>query len=174
MSQASSQRGLDDRRSQQSITERSINFMQQRQATNSIASASRRKAQGELFSADKIFAAQESKPNGTTEDAPYFQRRMQRARQGRHSNSIVEAMKRTDPLNEAARSGENHEHLNQFLKDQIQSRRSGRSGRSAGKPGSAMSERNSQLGNALAGIASSTRRPSSKQIAGKMVQMSNY
>ena len=57
MSQASSQRGLDDRRSQQSITERSINFMQQRQATNSIASASRRKAQVELFSADKIFAA---------------------------------------------------------------------------------------------------------------------
>lgn len=38
-SQASSQRNLDERRSQQSITERSINYMQQRQATASIASS---------------------------------------------------------------------------------------------------------------------------------------
>lgn len=100
---------------------------------------------------------------------------MQRHRQGRQSNSLAEgSLKRSgDPLNEAARSGENHQHLNQFLKEQIQSRKGGRS---VGKPGSAMSERSTKMSNALIDFASQTnnRRPSSKQITNKMVQMSNY
>ena len=66
-----------------------------------------------------------------TEDAPYFQKRMLRSKAGRRggSNAFDDKVARAaDPLaHDTKETAKNHAHLDQFLRDQILSQKSGRS-----------------------------------------------
>lgn len=129
----SSQRTLDDK----SIAERSINYMQQRQSTASVGTRARRQAQGGSSQSKDIFATPGQgekksvlgKLEGATEDAPYFQRRLART-QARRGSSYADQMHRrkaSDMLADYNDPQKQHAHLDQFLRDQILSQKSGRS-----------------------------------------------
>ena len=103
---SSSQRALDDK----SIAERSINYMQQRQSTASVGTRARRQAQSGSSQKNDIFATPGQaekksvmgKLEGSTEDAPYFQRRLART-QARRGSSYADQMHRrkaSDMLND--------------------------------------------------------------------------
>lgn len=154
----SSQRTLDDK----SIAERSINYMQQRQSTASVGSRARR--QGQVGSSQKndIFATPGQgekksvlgKLEGATEDAPYFQRRLART-QARRGSSYADQMHRrktSDMIQDYQDQQKQHAHLDQFLRDQILSQKSGRSNKK-----STLSCSSSKKNNALIEMASKNK-----------------
>ena len=103
----SSHAGMDAK----SLAERSISYMQNRQSTASVGSRARKV--NTLTLGDRIFSSGKKSAliEGRPEDAPYFNRRMERSR-GRRVGSNGLPRKQNDPFTEYKKSGEDHQHLN--------------------------------------------------------------
>ena len=172
----SSYRNLDDR----SIAQRSINFMQQRQSTASVGSRAARSAKANnLLTGDKIFQSPgcnktEVKGTKNTEDAPYFQRRMMRSR-GRRGGSQAHPGRNSgehgDELNEYGASKTQHEHLDQFLRDQILSQNGSRQ---KGKQRCTVSQSSSKRSNALIELAAQAQYQKKNSARGTKRQSGDY
>ena len=106
-----------ERRSRQSIAERSINYMQKRQAASSYGSrASRSNKPRSVAAAKDIFEADDKPYQDDIGEAPYFQKRMMSRSHNRHSNSIhSRADANSRPGSRRLRTNDSHEHLNEFI-----------------------------------------------------------
>ena len=118
--------GLGSRKdpTERSVAERSISYMQKRQAN---AQGQRSKANS-IANADEIFSRASAKQDiaGNTEDGPkYFQKRLNSQQQKRRTQSYFDGVVRrntNDPMRDIAKqnaNGDSHAHLNSFLRDQI-------------------------------------------------------
>jgi len=155
-----------------SFAERTINYIQKRQSTASVGSRARKV--NTLTSGDKIFSSgkKSSLNEGRPEDAPYFDRRMERARSRRVGSNTI-PRKQNDPFAEYRKSGEDHQHLNKFLREQIGSGGKG--------PRSTTSQATSQRNNALIERAARQskgtkvgKETDAENFAANVIRMSNY
>ena len=109
-----------------SVAERSINYIQQRQSTQSRGQKERSKvglnSEKRLSAVSANRSEMKARPNALLgedggspgADGPYFHRRLLRSRGKRFGSN---ANKATDPLGDYGKNDANHTHLNQFLRD---------------------------------------------------------